>query len=161
MAIRYRKLQNKREGSKTFGKWYGRAVMLDTISTKELAREISHSTTVTYSDVVAVLTEMGVVMKNHLQNSHRVVLDGIGAFKVGLRTAPAETSGEFTGNNIKGYRINYQPEVRFNATGVNEKGNRTGFYIKDFLEGVVAREVPKNAVVDKKRVQPVDPPVGG
>ena len=146
MAIRYRKVQNKQTGSKTFGKWYGRAVMMDEVSTKELAEEISHSTTVTYADVLAVLTETAVVMKAHLQNSERVVLDGIGAFKVGMRTSPATSSEKFDANNIVGYRINYAPEVKFHANGVNEKGNRTGFYVKDLLDGVSAKETPKNKV---------------
>ena len=40
MSIRYRKYQEKREGNKNYGKWYGRAVHLNNVSTKELAEEI-------------------------------------------------------------------------------------------------------------------------
>lgn len=92
MSIRYRIVQNKMRGTANFGKWYGRATILDEISTRELADDISHSTTVTYADVLAVLTELSRQMKVHLQNSQRVVLDGIGAFKVGLRTQLVENS---------------------------------------------------------------------
>ena len=148
MAIRYRKVQNKRQGSATFGKWYGKAVIMDVISTKDLAAEISHSTTVTYADVIAVLAETAVAMKNHLQNSQKVVLDGIGSFRVGLATKPAESSADFDSSKVAGYRIVYAPERRFNATGSNENGNRTGFYVKDLLEGVSTKEAPKNAVVE-------------
>ena len=34
MSIRYRKYQEKREGNKNYGKWYGRAVHLNNVSTK-------------------------------------------------------------------------------------------------------------------------------
>ncbi|MBM6992913.1 MAG: HU family DNA-binding protein [Prevotella sp.] len=148
MAICYRKVQNTSAGSKTFGKWYGRSVIIDTVSTKQLAEEISHSTTVTYADVCAVLAAMSTAMKGHLQNSHKVVLDGIGSFRVGLKTLPAATSADFDSSKIAGYRIIYGPEKHFNATGSNEMGNRTGFFIKDLLSGISAKEAPKNAVVD-------------
>ena len=81
MAVFYRKYQEKREGNKNYGKWYGRSVILNTVSTKDLASEISHATTVTYADVLAVLAGASEAMKQHLQNSQKVVLDGIGAFK--------------------------------------------------------------------------------
>lgn len=156
MAIRYRKVQNKRAASSTFGKWYGRAIIMDVISTKALAEEISHATTVTYADVLAVLTETAVFMKGHLLNSQKVVLDGIGSFRVGISTKPAETSAEFDGSKIAGYHIVYTPEKRFNPTGVNDKGNRTGFYVKNLLNGVTAKEAPKNDVKDepKKKDEP-------
>lgn len=151
MAIRYRKVQNKRKKSSTFGKWYGKAVIMDVVSTKALAEEIAHATTVTYADVLAVLAETAVFMKSHLQNSQKVVLDGIGSFRVGLSTTPADTSADFDSTKIAGYHIVYTPEKHFNATGVNEKGNRIGFFVKDFLKGVTAKEAPKNDVKNEPR----------
>ena len=116
MSIRFRVMQNKMKGTNNFGKWYGRATVLDEVSTRNLADEISHSTTVTYADVLAVLTELSRQMKSHLQNSQRVVLDGIGAFKVGISTHLVEKSDKFSVANIKNYRIVYTPERLFMAT---------------------------------------------
>ena len=137
------------QNSTTYQKWYGKFVSLGVVSTKDLAKEIAHSTTVTYADVIAVLAEMSECMKRHLQNSERVDLDGIGQFKVGLRTSPANTSAEFTSNNITGYRINYQPEIHFVLSGTST--SRTGHYVKELLDGVTAREAPKNMIDDKKK----------
>ncbi len=47
MSIRFKKQQIKMKNSKSFGKWYGRAVSMGHITMKNLAEEISHSTTVT------------------------------------------------------------------------------------------------------------------
>lgn len=157
MSVIYLKYQDKRKESENFGKWYGRSVMIDTISTKQLAKEIAHATTVTYADVLAVLAEVAESLKNHLQNSHAVKLDGIGTFKVGLRTSPAATSGEFTAANIMGYRINYQPEKHFVASAEkSEKGFRKGTFVKDLLDGITFKESPKNAVVDTKETKPAE-----
>lgn len=57
MAVIYRKFQNKRKDDQCYGKWYGRSVVLNVVSTKQLAQEIAHATTVTYADVLAVLAE--------------------------------------------------------------------------------------------------------
>ena len=145
MSIRFRVMQNKMKGTNNFGKWYGRATVLDEVSTRNLADEISHSTTVTYADVLAVLTELSRQMKSHLQNSQRVVLDGIGAFKVGISTHLVEKSDKFSVANIKNYRIVYTPERLFMATGYNEKGHRTGKFIKSLLAGITAKQMPVEA----------------
>ena len=153
MSVRYRKVQEKREGNKNYGKWYGRAIVLNNVTTKELAEEISHSTTATLSDTLAVLNELSVALRRHLLNSDRVEIEGIGAFKVGIRTAPANTSADFGAQNVKSYRINYQPFKRFVPNGqVTEQNRRAGNFVMNLLEGVTVQEAPKNFVTDTKTV---------
>ena len=153
MSVRYRKVQEKREGNKNYGKWYGRAVVLNNVTTKELAEEISHSTTATLSDTLAVLNELSVALRRHLLNSDRVEIEGIGAFKVGIRTAPANTSADFGAQNVKSYRINYQPFKRFVPNGqVTDSNRRAGNFVMNLLEGVTVQEAPKNFVTDTKTV---------
>lgn len=144
MTVLYRKFQNMVTGSATAGQWYGKAISLGRVSTKELAREISAATTLTYPDVIAVLTAMTEVMGNHLRASQTVDLEGIGAFKVGIKTAPAPTKDAFTAKNIQSYHINYLPVRHFLVTGTNDAGYHTGTYTKDLLEGIKAREAPRN-----------------
>ena len=47
MSIRYKVVQCHLKDSVINGKWYGKAVSLGTVTTRQLAEEISHSTTVT------------------------------------------------------------------------------------------------------------------
>ena len=155
MSVRYRKVQEKREGNKNYGKWYGRAVHLNNVTTKELAEEIAHSTTATYADTLAVLNELSVALRRHLLNSDRVEIEGIGAFKVGIRSVAAKTSADFGAQNIKSYRINYQPFKRFVPNGqVTEQNRRAGNFVMNLLEGVTVQEAPKNFVTDTKTVTP-------
>ena len=153
MSVRYRKVQEKRQGNKNFGKWYGRAIVLNNVTTKELAEEISHSTTATLSDTLAVLNELSVALRRHLLNSDRVEIEGIGAFKVGIRTVPANTSADFGAQNVKSYRVNYQPFKRFVPNGqVTDNNRRAGNFVMNLLEGVTVQEAPKNFVTDTKTV---------
>ena len=122
---------------------------LKTVRRKELAEEIAHATTATYADTLAVLNELSVALRRHLLNSDRVEIEGLGAFKVGIRTVAAATSADFGAQNVKGYKVLYQPFKRFVGNGqVTDKNRRAGNYVKDLLQGVTAKEAPKNAVVD-------------
>lgn len=138
MAIRYRKYQNKIQGSRTYQQWFGKAVVLDTISTEELAEEMAHSTTITEADARAFLCELAHCLNKHLINSQAVKLDGIGLFKPAIKTKPAAKKEDFGGNNITGYKVNFQPETVFTPTGISAKGKRTGFRTKKLLQGATA-----------------------
>lgn len=143
MAIRYRKQQLKLIGAQSYGKWFGKAVSMGEVNTKQLAEEISHSTTVTRSDIMAVLIELFEAMKRHLQASHTVTLDEIGSFKVGIKCKPADTAKDFSAANIYGYRVLFKPDTKFVANGMlTEKGNRKGTFVKSLLEGVKVEELP-------------------
>ena len=51
-----------------------------------------------------------------MRNGDRVVLDGFGSFKVGLKTKPADSVEKFNvAKNIVGTRINFQPETHWKA----------------------------------------------
>lgn len=137
MSILYKKAKIKNSKNSKNGYTYGRAVVLGVVSTKDLAEEVSHSTTVTRADVMAVLIEACVAIKKHLLNSQGVKLEELGTFKPALKTKAVleDDKTSFGANNIIGARINYLPTTYFTATGVNEKGNRTGFRTKMLVQG--------------------------
>lgn len=149
MSVRYKTQKINLKGSKANGKYCGRAVSLGHVSTEKLAEEIGHSSTVTKADILAVLSELSHVIKDHLQNSMTVDLDGIGSFRVGLNSRPADDEKTFTANNIKRFQIIYSPEVKFVANGnVGSTGRRLGTFVKTLLDGVTAEPFEKNKKAD-------------
>ena len=131
MPVLYRKVQNKMSGSENYGKWYLQAVPHTDITTKDLANEISHA------NILAVLIELSVAIRNHLLNSDTIHLEGLGTFRTGIRSKIAATRKEATANNIKATRILFRPESTFVPNGeVSEKGHRKGVYVKDLLQGI-------------------------
>lgn len=131
--MRFKKYQNVVKNSKMFGKWYARAVVSEIVTTDQLADEIQRNASVKKSDVKAVLCELSEVMNQKLIQGGRVVLDGIGAFKVAISTTGADTEKEFTAANIKSVRVNFQPETRV------IEGHR----IKSMLNGIRMKEQDK------------------
>ena len=133
MAVLYRVYKDNRENSLTSGQYFARAIHTDTIGLKEMAMEIEENVSVKYSDVSAVLIELVNVMNRHLNASERVVLDGFGSFKIGLKTKGALRQEDFSASkNIVGSRMNFQPEWK-----VTKEGHR----IKKFLSDVTVRNI--------------------
>lgn len=135
MAILYRKKQFKMPKSKLNGYTYAKPVVLEIISTRQLAEEISHSTTVTRADVMAVLAELGVRVKDHLLTSQAVKLDELGIFKPALKSKAEAKADDFGAKNIYRTLIKYIPETTTTWTSVNAKGHRTGFRTKNLVQG--------------------------
>lgn len=138
MAVFYKLYQDNRLNSKFKGQWYARAVHTGTVDIDDLADEMQANCTVKRADIVAVLSELVETMKTHLQMSHRVKLDRLGTFKIGMSTKPAENIKEFTANdNVKSVHVLFQPETKI------EK-NKTR--VKALISGCKVQELPKNAI---------------
>lgn len=132
-SVKFRKVVNNRQNSPTKGKVYGRAVYSNIVHTADLCEEIEEKCTLTDVDVTATVTALVSSMAKHLCSGDKVVLDGFGSFKVGIRTSPADTAEKFGVGNIKGTYIIYQP--------VTELVN--GHRVKSLLKDIKVEEMPK------------------
>ena len=142
MSVYYRLHQDQSVGTKKSGKWYARMVPMATIDTRKLAEIIQRNCTVKKSDVLAVLDELVETMRDQLQDSKRVKLDGFGSFKIGLNSKGARTARSFTvADHIEGMHIVFSPENTKDSAG-----NRT----KQFLQGVKVEELPENKVIKEE-----------
>lgn len=140
MAVFYKLRQEKRENSKFKDMWYARAVHTSTVNIDDLAEEMEANCTVKRADIVAVLSELVETMRKHLQMSHRVKLDRLGTFKIGMNTKPSATIKDFNAkDNVKSVHVLFQPETK-----INKDKSR----VKALINGCKVQELPKNDVVD-------------
>lgn len=143
MPVFYRLHQDQSVGTKRSGKWYARMVPTSTINTKQLAAIMQRNCTVKVSDIRAVIEEMIETMRDQLQDSKRVKLDGFGSFKIGINCKGARSAKAFTvTDNIKDVHIVFTPERSTDSAGNHSK---------TFLESVAVQELPENKV--EKEVQ--------
>ena len=142
MSVFYRLHQDQSTGTKRSGKWYARAVPTAVINTRQLAEIVQRNCTVKKSDVMAVIEELVEVMKDQMQDSKRVKLDGFGSFKIGIESKGAATAAKFTvAEHIKGLHVVFMPERTKDTAG-----NRS----KQFLQGAKVEELPLNTVVKEE-----------
>ena len=134
MSVFYRLHQDQSTGTKRSGKWYARAVPTAVISTRQLAEIVQRNCT--------VKKELVEVMKDQMQDSKRVKLDGFGSFKIGIESKGAATAAKFAvAEHIKGLHVVFMPERTKDTAG-----NRS----KQFLQGAKVEELPLNTVVKEE-----------
>ena len=110
--------RNTNELSKTFGKYYVRAVYDEKfITTAELADYIQTQCTVKRSDCKATLDELGAAFKHYFELGQKIRLDNIGIFKVGITSAPSDSLAGCGASSVKKSRVLFQPETSAIATG--------------------------------------------
>lgn len=135
-----RKYKDSKVQDKANNHWFARAIQVGEVSTNEVCEQIGYATTVTAADVKAVVKALGKVMHDNLINSYSCRLDGLGLFKVGIKTVGAETPAEFTAtSNIEGVHINFYPARKVNTA--------TGVHTIDLLQGLKIQETPENKVI--------------
>ena len=126
MAVKYKLMQNGDEDSAYFGQYYAKAVHTDEINLEKVAERVQRNCSMKKSDCLAVLTELVEVMKDELQASHSVRIDGLGTFKVGIKGSYAKTAAAFNpAKNISGYKVNFRPSFTTVRTGtyIDDEGN--------------------------------------
>lgn len=123
------------------GKWYARAMQIGTVTTEQLAEELSHSSSVTQADLVAVLYSLAVAIRTHLLQSERVHLEGLGSLKVVVKSHVTDKKEDVNDKLIYSYRVLFNPDVSFVMTGTGEKGGRKGFYTKKLISGIKADKI--------------------
>ncbi len=149
MAVNYKIYQSK-TNNVTNGMYYARATHHDTVSIKELAQTMQANCTVKYADIVAVLAELSEVMRTELLRSNKVRIDGLGIFKVGLRSKGSESLEEFNPQkNITGARILFFPETAYNGVGKRSKAMLSGLKLQEEATYVSLKGGDKNNQEDK------------
>ena len=147
--LRYRKDKNNPEKTGYYAVVCNKGI----ISTDEVAEEIEQNCSMKRSDVLAVLAELREVIKNHVQDSHSVKLNGIGIFRPGIRSNVAKTTDAFTMGNVVGMRLNFLPEqikvggkrVKFALSNVKlVMEHRPVFKPTEKTDGTAGKQEPSN-----------------
>jgi len=109
MSILYEIKERKNPQNPTVpGKFYPSVVRVNTISTRQLAKEISQASTMSYADVLGVFAAASEVIANHLLNSDAIRLNDLGIISSSLRGNGAETAESFNAKkNIDGVKIQF------------------------------------------------------
>lgn len=110
MTVFYKMYQDNRTNSKNKGKWYARAKHTQVVDLNQLAEIMQRNSTVKKSDIMAVLTELVETMRDQLLDSKVVRVNGLGTFKIGIRTTGADKLEDFKINkNVVGTKLNFTP----------------------------------------------------
>lgn len=91
-------------------KFYANAKSSGEVSFKSLSKEIAgSSTTVSDTDVLAVLNDLNKLLGKHLSEGKIVRFGDFGSFQISLSSEGADTEEKFSPSLIKGGKIAFRP----------------------------------------------------
>lgn len=118
MPILYKMKQITAPHTSASGKYYALAQHTGTWKTRDVARLIQNNCSLKESDVLGVISELVYTMKNLLQDSQRVQLDGFGTFKISIVNNPVDKPEDFDPKrDVKGLKIIFWPEYSLDENG--------------------------------------------
>ena len=112
--------KNTNSDSKYYGKYYGRIFPRNGLTLKGFAKHLAeHGKLASYEMLVLVLQNTVDCMRHLLLEGVPIKLDGLGTFKAGIESGPADSIAAFrTDQHIKGIRINFLPD------GAGDEGDK-------------------------------------
>lgn len=113
MAVKYVVVEKGNPGNPDAPKkWYAAAKANGELTFKKLSKEISEgSTTVSDTDVLAVLNDLTKVLRRHLENGEIVRFGDFGSFQVSLSGEGAETAEKYHQSMIKTSKVVFRPGI--------------------------------------------------
>lgn len=108
----------KKEFNEKFGVYYPKAVTVGKpVETKEVAERLSRISTVSKSDVLAVLGDLAGVLADYMAQGKSVRLDGLGTFRYTLDTEGVEQEQDFdVQKQLKAVRVQFTPQKEGGTT---------------------------------------------
>ena len=98
-------------------KYYAQAKSSGELTFKKLSKEISEgSTTVSDTDVLAVLNDLTKILRRHLENGEIVRFGDFGSFQITVSGDGAETPEKFNSSMIKRSKVTFRPGVDLKDT---------------------------------------------
>lgn len=98
--------------------YYPRAITIGSaVNTNQIAEALANRSTVTKTDVKAVLTEMADVMSQYMAQGKSVKLEGLGSFRLGLNTKGVANEEDFDfQTQLQHVKVNFTPETSYPAS---------------------------------------------
>ena len=135
-------------------KWIPVAKSVSCYDAKRLAKDIEKESTVSQTDVMAVLNAIPNVMTRYLAEGHSVKLDGIGSFFLTFecKKTGVDTPEEVSMDQVTNIKVQFRPTMK---AGVgSQKGKRINTLIADdiewtYLPGTKADATDEDAAKDE------------
>ena len=114
--------------------WTVSSVSVSQYNSKRLAKDIEKESTVSYTDIMAVLTSLPTVMQRYLAEGHTVKLEGIGTFYLTVQCTKTgvERKEDCSAEQITNVKVQFRPEMESPTTG--RKGKRKNTLVSDDLQ---------------------------
>ncbi len=118
MTVLYTSFQSVLKNKEQKQLYHPRVVLVGNVGTDQVAREIAAYSSLSSGDVKNVIDNLVTVMTQHLQASQSVTLDGLGSFRLTMRSSGrgVETADEVSASQAT-LQVCFTPASRKNPDG--------------------------------------------
>ncbi len=118
MTVLYESFQSVLKTKEQKRLFHPRVVLVGNVGTDQVAREIAAYSSLSSGDVKNVIDNLVTVMTQHLQASQSVTLDGLGSFRLTMRSSGrgVETADEVSASQAT-LQVCFKPAARKNPDG--------------------------------------------
>uniref|UniRef100_UPI00404B9B25 HU family DNA-binding protein n=1 Tax=Flavobacterium sp. TaxID=239 RepID=UPI00404B9B25 len=111
--VKYRVLERKNPSEKKLpGKYYAKAVTHEVIGMEELSELIADQSTVSETDILAVLNSLERNIISQIKKGNLVRLGRLGSLQLSLKSMGSENADEVSSSNVLIKRILFRPGRR-------------------------------------------------
>ncbi len=96
-------------------RFYAVAVNQGELTLNSLSKQIAQMSTVSKTDIYAVLMALTEVIPQALEDGRIVRLGSLGSFSVSVRSESSATAEEVTSNNVKQLKLHFRPSAELKA----------------------------------------------
>lgn len=139
--------------------YHPRLVNFQHVSTQKLAAEIHSATTFTTAEVEAMLMELSRCLGNHLQEGHRVHLDGVGYFQITLKaTEPIYSINEHA-DKVQLKTINFlaDKDLKSSLAGIHIQRSKykphSATLTEEEIDKILTAHFATNTVLTRRNMQ--------
>jgi len=113
MAVKYVLAQKGNPGDQQAPKkFYAQTKSTGEVTLKQISREISeNSTTVSDSDMLAVLNDLTKILNRHLKEGKIVRFGDFGTFQINIKSEGAETADKFNHSMVTNAKVSFRPGI--------------------------------------------------
>ncbi|MDP4210223.1 MAG: HU family DNA-binding protein [Bacteroidota bacterium] len=108
----YKIMSTFRPGQGTEGKkmWFPKLTGTSQLTLRDVARELARQSTLSESDVYAVIYGLVELIPDKLKDGYTIKLNDLGTFRLHARVTTADSPDQVTVRNIKELRLSFKPD---------------------------------------------------
>ena len=105
--------------------YYPKVVNTRTVDTEELAKKIQDASTLTTADIHATIEALSNYLAQHLSDSERVHIEGLGYFEVSLQCPETDNPKELRAENVRFKSVNFRADKKLKEKMATSKTIRS------------------------------------
>ncbi|MCL2608646.1 MAG: HU family DNA-binding protein [Treponema sp.] len=111
MSVKLKKIMRRNPANPSNSKWYLTPEKSGTVRVRQLSKEVGAKADLPPGDVQKALNALMELLPEYLKQGNSVKLEGLGSFRVSVKSEGANAPGELSSGSVKGVKVVFVPSA--------------------------------------------------